>query len=103
MHYYRLSSIILKAVHFQQTGQLAHLSMFLNSDLSTMSLQVYLKYSVQGLVISTSHLLSEFQVSEHITCMDSKLCEQIKNPKHITAMPSLMFTHPHHKQVLWHL
>ena len=31
----------------------------------------------QGIVILTSHLLSEFHVSEHITCVDSKLCEQI--------------------------
>ena len=29
----------------------------------------------KGIVISTSHLLFEFQVSEHITCMDSKFCE----------------------------
>ena len=28
----------------------------------------------KGIIISTSHLLSEFQVSEH---MDSKFCEQI--------------------------
>ena len=25
----------------------------------------------KGIVISTSHLLSEFQVSKHITCMDN--------------------------------
>ena len=31
----------------------------------------------KGIVISTSHLLSEFQMREHITCMDSKFCEQI--------------------------
>ena len=30
----------------------------------------------KGIVISTSHLLSKFQASEHITCMDSKFCEQ---------------------------
>jgi len=34
----------------------------------------------KGIVISTSHLLSEFQVSEFnilATCMDSKFCKQI--------------------------
>ena len=36
-----------------------------------------LKLHIEIVIYSTSHLLSEFQVSEHITCMDSKFCEQI--------------------------
>ena len=35
------------------------------------------RHCTKGIVISTSHLLSEFQVSEHITCMDRKFCEWI--------------------------
>ena len=33
----------------------------------------YILYCKKRVVISTSHLLSEFQVCEHITCMDSWL------------------------------
>ena len=32
----------------------------------------------RGIVISTNHLLSDFQVSEHITRIDSKFCEKSK-------------------------
>ena len=43
----------------------------------------------KGIVISTSNLLSECQVSEHITCMDSKSVSRlVKNPRHITAFTS---------------
>ena len=39
------------------------------------------------IVISTSHLLCQFQVSEHIICMDSYSANSlVKNPKHITAI-----------------
>ena len=41
---------------------------------------VHLHDCKKGIVVSTSHLLSEFQVSEHITC------RLVKNPKHITAI-----------------
>ena len=43
-----------------------------------------MRHCEKGIVISASNLLSEFQVSEHITCMDSKFCEQ--NSKHVTAI-----------------
>jgi len=32
---------------------------------------IYIAHCKKGIVISRSHLLSEFQVSEHFTCMDS--------------------------------
>ena len=43
----------------------------------------------KGIVISTSDLLPESQMSEHVTCMDSKSVNRLaKNPKHITAINS---------------
>ena len=72
------------------------------------SVHALASYYEKGTVISTSHLLSKFHVSEHIARINSKFCEQIgKESKNTlqqsTFPPSLTFTHPHHKQVVWHL
>ena len=59
-----------------------------------------------GIVISTNHVLSEFQVSEHITAQTVNLVNRlVKNLKahssnqKVTFHPSLKFTHLHHKQM----
>ena len=58
----------------------------------------------KGSVILTSHLLSEFQVSEHIHSWTvNSVSSLVKDPKHITAItspPKPDLYHLHHKQLV---
>ena len=46
----------------------------------------------KGIVISANHLLSQFHISEHISCIAwtvNAMSRLIKNPKHISAITFL--------------
>ena len=63
-----------------------------------LAMQAYCLHVKKGIVISTSHLLSECQVSEHITIAwtvnsVNRLVKRSKHLKDSSFHPSLTFTH----------